>query len=122
MGDNRVDPCLRFTRERGLGKSERVSKTGWHGLRVSGKPGQGPREPESRLDSGPGLSVGVTFPRGNDTTSLARATAFWFGGIHALRQERRPGWLGNHPLLDFPPRFVGIVLGDLAGNLGGFLS
>ena len=31
-------------------------------------------------------------------------------------------WQPTSALLDLPPRFVGIVLGDLAGKLGGFLT
>ncbi len=39
-----------------------------------------------------------------------------------VRSGRESAGNATSPLLNLPPRFVGIVLGDLAGNLGGFLS
>jgi hypothetical protein len=47
---------------------------------------------------------------------------------HSEKAQREPesrarsGLAQTSPLLDLPPRFVGIVLGHLADNLGGFLS
>ena len=68
MGENEGGSGPYGSHEKARLRIRRVSRPGCRGLRVGREPGQRPREPESRLDSGPGLSVGVTFFRGNDTT------------------------------------------------------
>jgi hypothetical protein len=55
--------------------------------------------------------------------SVNRTSRVVFAGVGGSRQARAARFIvATILLLDLPPRFVGIVLGDLAGNLGGFLS